>query len=268
MSALLDSELKEQVLEENRRVHSLENAEYLSRHPEQTNRFQQQVLKSTLDNFANHLGNPHSEILDVGCGTGYLYLPLMKRGFRLTGVDLSPTLLDVLEEKIPENKKETCRLVADDIEAFLNNTTQQFDGVVVSALLHHLFDYEAVVKLLCQRLALGGTLLIFFEPLKQEIKSPLRFKLHRMLGGLDESAYERGMIRRGVPLIQDDYEVADYQRQFGGICPKSLTKLIEGQGLRVLETQTYCARRTGWAAWIANNILGTCNTFNILAQKN
>ncbi len=267
MSTLLDSELKEQVLEENRRVHSLENAEYLSRHPEQTNRFQQNVLKSTLDKFESYLSGTDSEILDVGCGTGYLYLPLMNRGYRLTGVDLSPTLLDVLEEKIPEDKKETCRLVADDIEAFLNNSPQLYDGVVVSALLHHLFDYETVVKLLCQRLAPGGTLLIFFEPLKQEIKSPLRFKLHRLLGRMDERAYERDMQRRGIPLIQDDYEVADYQRQFGGICPRSLTQLIESQGLRVLETQTYCARRTGWAAWIANNILGTCNTFNILAQK-
>ncbi len=267
MSVLQESVLKEQVLEENRRVHSLENAEYLARHPEQTNRYQQKILSSTLDQFEHNLPRRDAEILDVGCGTGYVYLPLMKKGYSLTGVDLSPTLLDVLQEKIPSEKKGNCRLVAGDIESFLVNSTSQYDGIICSALLHHFFDYEAVVKLMAKRLAPGGVLLIFFEPLKQEIKSRFQFKLHRMLGKLDERAYEKDMMRRSIPLIQDDYEVADYQRRFGGIDPDGLIQLLQGEGLELLQKQTYCARRNGWAAWIANNLLGTSNTFNILARK-
>ncbi len=267
MSPALDAQLKEQVLEENRRVHSLENAQYLSRHPEQTNRYQQKILKATLDSFEHSLANPRAHILDVGCGTGYLLLPLIQRDYRLTGLDLSSTLLDILQESIPDDKKDACQLVADDIESFLNNSTQLYDGITCSALLHHLYDYETVMKLLCQRLAPGGVLLIFFEPLKQTIQSQLRFNLHRRLGRIDEHAYERDMIRRGIALIQDDYEVADYQRRFGGIDPNCLIELMESEGLRLLDKQTYCARRNGWAAWVANRILGTCNTFNLLAQK-
>jgi hypothetical protein len=37
---------KEKVLEENRRVHALENRLYLSRHPEQTNFFQNAILRN------------------------------------------------------------------------------------------------------------------------------------------------------------------------------------------------------------------------------
>ena len=62
--------VREQVLEENRRVHTLENAHYLDRHPEQTNRYQKRILKNALDEFERHLARPGGAVLDVGCGTG------------------------------------------------------------------------------------------------------------------------------------------------------------------------------------------------------
>jgi demethylmenaquinone methyltransferase/2-methoxy-6-polyprenyl-1,4-benzoquinol methylase len=39
------------------------------------------------------------EILDLGCGTGNLALRLAARGLHVTGVDLSPDMLDVAREK-------------------------------------------------------------------------------------------------------------------------------------------------------------------------
>jgi len=40
-------------------------------------------------------------ILDLGCGTGNLALRLAARGLHVTGVDLSPDMLDVAREKTP-----------------------------------------------------------------------------------------------------------------------------------------------------------------------
>ena len=48
-SAMADSVNKDKVLEENRRVHALENRLYLSRHPEQTNYFQSSILEKTVN---------------------------------------------------------------------------------------------------------------------------------------------------------------------------------------------------------------------------
>lgn len=259
--------VREQVLEENRRVHTLENAHYLDRHPEQTNRYQKRILKSALDEFERHLDRPGGEVLDVGCGTGYLFLPLLRRGFQMTGVDLSETLVEVLDRRVRKEFVDDVRLVAQDVESFLQQETKRYDGIVCSAILHHLYDYESAVRQLAERLKPGGILLIFFEPLKQRIASKLRFRLHRLLGRLDEARYERDMHRRGIPLIRDDYEVADYQRRFGGIDPDHLTHLLNDSGLGLLEKTAYCARRTAWAAWIANRLLGTANTFNLLARK-
>jgi 2-polyprenyl-3-methyl-5-hydroxy-6-metoxy-1,4-benzoquinol methylase len=87
--------LKEKVLEENRRVHALENQLYLSRHPEQTNFFQNYIVERTLDQICLGLDRD-AKILDLGCGTGYLFLRFLRRGFDVTGLDLSAEMIEVL----------------------------------------------------------------------------------------------------------------------------------------------------------------------------
>ena len=162
------SNLKEKILQENRRVHALENRLYLERHPEQTNFFQSRLLKKTFDNFDRLLNNLNAHILELGCGTGYLHLPLLARGYHVTGVDLSPEMIGVLKEKIPGNQKPRSRLIAMDVEEFSRTNQDQYDAVVLSALLHHLYDYQMVVRKLCNQLKPGGLFLVFFEPLTVE----------------------------------------------------------------------------------------------------
>jgi ubiquinone/menaquinone biosynthesis C-methylase UbiE len=41
------------------------------------------------------------DVLDLGCGTGNVALRLARRGLRVTGVDLSPALLDIARRKTP-----------------------------------------------------------------------------------------------------------------------------------------------------------------------
>lgn len=41
------------------------------------------------------------DVLDLGCGTGNVALRLARRGLRVTGVDLSPALLDMARRKTP-----------------------------------------------------------------------------------------------------------------------------------------------------------------------
>ena len=56
--------VKEKILEENRRVHALENKLYLIRHPEQTNFFQEHIIENTLHLICSQL-RPNSIILDL-----------------------------------------------------------------------------------------------------------------------------------------------------------------------------------------------------------
>lgn len=47
--------------------------------------------------FAERTGGP---LLELGCGTGRLALPLAEAGFEVTGVDMSPRMLDVARAKV------------------------------------------------------------------------------------------------------------------------------------------------------------------------
>ena len=259
--------LKEKVLEENRRVHALENQLYLSRHPEQTNFFQNYIVERTLDQICLGLDRD-AKILDLGCGTGYLFLRFLRRGFDVTGLDLSAEMIEVLKKSIAEKEKNRAHLSVGDVEEFFEESQKEFDLVVFSAVLHHLFDYQAVLKNSCAKLKSGTKILIFFEPLKQPVASSISYALHRGLSWIDEKSYRLEMSIRSIPLLEDEYHHSDYQRQFGGINPKDIEKVLREENCSILKIEKYCARRFGINAWLANRILKTQNTFNILAVRN
>ena len=259
--------LKEKVLEENRRVHALENQLYLSRHPEQTNFFQNYIAEKTLDKVCCDL-DANAKILDLGCGTGYLFLRFLQRGFDVTGLDLSSEMIQVLKNSISESEKNRAHLAVGDAEEFFEKNQEEFDLVVFSAVLHHLFDYEIVLKKACQGLKSGTKIMIFFEPLKQSVASSISYALHRGLSWIDEKSYRLEMRVRNIPLLEDEYHHSDYQRQFGGIDPRGIEKVLREENCSILNIEKYCARRFGINAWLANRILKTQNTFNILAVRN
>jgi SAM-dependent methyltransferase len=44
-----------------------------------------------------------NRLLDVACGTGLSFLPMLERGWRVTGVDLSPAMLEVAQAKVDDD---------------------------------------------------------------------------------------------------------------------------------------------------------------------
>lgn len=262
-----DNDLQEKILAENRRVHALESSLYLERHPEQTNFFQTKILQTSLTRLNTELGKPDSSILELGCGTGYLTLELLALGHRLTGVDLSQEMLDALRQKIPKAMKSRFTFNVSGVEDFLETDSASYDAVVLSALLHHLYDYESTVQKICKKLTFGGCLLVFFEPLKQEVRPSLRFSSHKILARMDEWLYKLLMRLKKIPLFEEDYELSDYQRRFGGIDPNRLLELLRAQDMEIIDIDKYCSRRYGLPALFATQLLGTQNTFNVLAKK-
>jgi SAM-dependent methyltransferase len=60
-------------------------------------------------------------ILELGCGTGRVLLPLARAGFEVTGLDLSPVMLQRCRDKLrsePPEVRERVRLVAADMTSF------------------------------------------------------------------------------------------------------------------------------------------------------
>jgi|GEM_PF-388934 len=262
-----DNDLKEKILAENRRVHALEGGLYLERHPEQTNFFQTGILKKSIHRLTAELGDKESRVLDLGCGTGYLYLPLLARGCRMTGVDLSPEMVQGLKKKIPRATASRSSLTVMAVEAFVETDVETYDAVVMSALLHHLYDYQSLIQKVCRKLPPGGLFWVFFEPLKQEITSPFRYLLHKGTARLDETVYQLEMKVRKIPLFEEAYDLSDYQRRFGGIDPNRMMETLHSEGMQIIDLEKYCSRRYAFPAFFATRLLGAQNTFNLLAKK-
>jgi predicted TPR repeat methyltransferase len=59
---------------------------------------------------AEAAGLEGDRLLDVACGTGLSFLPMLDRGWRVTGCDISPAMVEVARAKVPDR---SMLLVAD-----------------------------------------------------------------------------------------------------------------------------------------------------------
>ena len=100
------------------------------------------------------------DILEVGCGQGRYTLPLLDRGLRITGLDLSPVLLDRLRGAAGEREVE---LVAADVANAPERLRAGFDRVVGFFTLHHMHDFDQVFRGMADTLKPGGRLALL-EP--------------------------------------------------------------------------------------------------------
>ena len=60
-------------------------------------------------------------VIELGCGTGRVLIPTARAGFEITGLDLSPFMLNECRKKLekqPENVKARVKLVQGNMTAF------------------------------------------------------------------------------------------------------------------------------------------------------
>lgn len=136
-----------------------------------------------LDRFTDGLARG-SLILDVGCGSGWpMGAELIRRGFRVTGIDASEGLLDHARRTVPEG----LWLLGDMRALELGET---FDGVIAWHSLFHLTPeaQTAVLPALAARVTPGGRLMFTAGPAHGEAIGEWRGEaLYH--GSLDPDAY-------------------------------------------------------------------------------
>jgi len=102
---------------------------------------------------------PAMDVLDFGCGTGLVTLPLAEHAGRVTGVDSSRGMLEVLHRKIEANRignVTACRL---DLERG-DVLEGHYDLVVTTMTLHHVQDIPPLLDQFVKILKPGGRVCI------------------------------------------------------------------------------------------------------------
>ena len=104
---------------------------------------------------------PGDQVVDLGCGTGQLSLPLAGRGACVLAVDVSPAMIARLEVNARDRSLAGVEGIALPVEN-LSLPAQSFDLVVTSYALHHLRDSDKnrVVSAAYRWLRPGGTLVV------------------------------------------------------------------------------------------------------------
>jgi SAM-dependent methyltransferase len=99
-----------------------------------------------------------ADVLDAGCGTGSLSLLLAEAGHRVTGVDLSPRMVELARAKLDGAGRRGRFLVGD--AASPPTGDERFDVVLARHLVWTLPDPVAALRDWCGRLRDGGTLVL------------------------------------------------------------------------------------------------------------
>lgn len=106
-----------------------------------------------------------ARLLDLGCGTGVHAAELIRRGYRVTLVDLSPELLDQARLQLHAEDVEADAIVLGDAATL--DLADGFDAVLCAGPLYHAADRDDLRRMLatCRRVPRrGGVLLGTFIP--------------------------------------------------------------------------------------------------------
>jgi SAM-dependent methyltransferase len=115
------------------------------------------ILPHLLDLLGNVAGRA---VLDAGCGDGYLARILAARGARVTGIDLSPRLIERARQRDPRG--EIDYRVAD-LSAPLPEDAGRFDVAASYMALNDVEDYRGFAATLAAVLVPGGQLALAFN---------------------------------------------------------------------------------------------------------
>lgn len=103
-----------------------------------------------LDNFLPYIDEKKGAVLELGCGTGRLLIKIAQKGHKVTGLDLSKSMLDILEKKLMNESndvKGSICLYQEDMTNFKFNN--QFGTCILGATSICLLpDDESILKML------------------------------------------------------------------------------------------------------------------------
>lgn len=146
-------------------------------------------------------------VLDYGCGTGVFYPDLVRRGYRVIGLDLSYEMLSADNLDI-----DVMRVCADGTSIPVADGT--FDAIFCRGSVHHLPDIYRAFTEIHRALKPGGKL-VFSEPSNDSIVNRLARKWMYITSDEFEEEDEGFRRKEMEPMLRELGFEVEYSRGFG-----------------------------------------------------
>jgi len=263
-SVKMKEEVRRKILSANVREHQKEALYYNTIHREIYNRYEQKRCTDSLVSCAAGLDR-NGRCLDVGAGTGNIASKLQTLGFNdIVCVDISPEMLAVLREAtgLPAE-----RTVSSDIDSYLDVSDERYSLITMSAVVHHLPDYETTLRRLFDRLVEGGVMFITHEPCRApRYRQGARRWIVKAIRKTDYYLYVVRyvlLIAAGkLKYIGRDCSCSDY---YTGQRAVSLERLTESFAGHEVEYRYFTTGRSSLAAALLNRLTG--DALEIVVRK-
>lgn len=120
---------------------------------------------------------PGQRVLVLGCGTGPDACHFAEAGMRVTGIDISPTAIDLAKKQAEDRKLDVTWIVGDACDL---SRAGRFDAVLDAHMLHCLAlapDRTALIRSVVDSLVIGGRFIIATMIADEATTFPDRFEL-------------------------------------------------------------------------------------------
>lgn len=253
------------VIQGNVEVHREESAVYDFIHKEIWNNSEQKRLRRALKSAIDLIDNNQFNALDLGAGTGNVTKKLLGLGFRVTAVDISPEMCNVL---VVNNKDDVAsgRLTVLNVNIDTTKTSGQYDLVTCYSVLHHLPDYMLTLRMLARLTKKGGVLFIDHEgtPVNSAkgIIEKVIVKGYNFVNSILENAY---LLLHEVKVPNIDYSKSDVNLS---ITWSSVVSVLKREGLTAKLTKYYaCQTRYETPLNILHKLIVKRNAVMLIAKK-
>jgi demethylmenaquinone methyltransferase/2-methoxy-6-polyprenyl-1,4-benzoquinol methylase len=164
---------------------------------------------------ARAVARPGGEALDVGCGTGKLARHLLRQGMRVTGLDVSPRMLESARRRHPE-----ITWVQGDASA-LPFEAERFDALTMAFVLRNVEDRRAALREAARVLRPRGRIAIleFMRPPNAVVRAGYRAYLHGALPAtgrlLNPRSHAYRYLARSIEAYPEPDDVVTWLREAG-----------------------------------------------------
>jgi ubiquinone/menaquinone biosynthesis C-methylase UbiE len=135
-----------------------------------------------------HILTPDMDVLDFGCGTGLLTIRLQPFVRSITGMDSSPGMLNVLNDKIIKLRLPNVKTILVDMEKG-QKLTRSYHLVLCSLTLHHIPDTKPVLAQFYQIIVPRGYLCVADLDLDEG-------QFHEDKAGVFHAGFDRSVMRQ------------------------------------------------------------------------